>query len=97
MVVSGVVSSFVLSHSSMSPLECPLLLHALRIPVIRNPPMPLDFQCKEPLTLGIPNSHHGIGMDILYWPGLTLSFSIFGGFETSILPSAYQYFLELQL
>lgn len=70
MVVSGFVSSFVLSHSSMSPLESPLLLHALWIPIIRNPPMPLDFQYKEPLALGIPNSHpwYRYGYFVLTWP-----------------------------
>ena len=48
----------------------PLLLHALWIPIIRNPPMSLDFQCKEPLALGIPNSHpwYRYGYFVLAWP-----------------------------
>ena len=64
-VVSSVVSSFVLSHSCLSPLETPTppLPHVLRIPIIQcsvSTPKPLVFQFKEPSgPLEFQKSAHG--------------------------------------
>ena len=62
-VIRGVVSSFVHSHSCLSPLEIPTYSQNSS----HKYPMPLDFQFKEPqLLTEFQKAACGIGVDI-FW------------------------------